>query len=758
MGELQKSLLTLFYLITGTFKYGDALNKNPINEDEKNRQVQEPKRVEPELESDDFSPEEQKKIIRMVCDDAEAGKLAMADWKEKKRKDKQHLNSEKPSIIEGLVKKAWMSDRNLGMAAGISDIYQATLYATCWNPDSIHFRATEKNDVDNRDNSEKFMKWVVGSAEANLDSEVDDFIHNRVNLGFSVMKIFWEVYYEWIDKRIPIPSKDGSRRIIGYKIKTEKRRFERGRMVNIDELDDILIPEYGKNVQDLKFFIETLHITYNDLEDFSDRGVIKNFDGNENKFLGVQSNNTDKLRKSDSEALGSQNDKSVTQDVESEKRNVPVDVYEWYGWFKKGGKRERYRFWVEPTSEIFLSGKPLRKINRAGKYPYVGGPLRRIPGFLRGGSLITLIAPAINALNNVFNQITDFQYQENCPDGWYDENDETLKGGMHDREPGKLNPVDGDPNKKIFIPNNSRSMAWAYQYIEFLLQIVERLTGAASYFLTSNAKDTTATRDNIVEEKGQVKFGLWVKRIQQDISEGLNMLFSMYQDWAPSNLATRVIGEDGKAIIKNLSINSIHGNLDCYIVPDITSGSKAYEKQVSMFAVESAQAGCVWVDPRINPRGNWLIWKDAFKKQGIQNPEQFMPPQPKENLDYSKEAEAHFAQLMQGDKPEPPPAESPEIVPCLTTFLRLKETRYQDLDEEYRQNFDDYLFKAYVNYGKFMKQVSMEHMQMQIAAKAAGNLEQMGVRPGAPPPPQQPARNGNAAPIVGAATGFGVNE
>ena len=110
------------------------MNKNPINSDEKDRQAQNPKRIEPDIETDDFSPEEQKRIVQMVLDDAEAGKLAMADWKIKKEKDKQHLNGEKPSIIEGLIKKAWMSDRNLGLAAGISDIYQATLYATCWNP------------------------------------------------------------------------------------------------------------------------------------------------------------------------------------------------------------------------------------------------------------------------------------------------------------------------------------------------------------------------------------------------------------------------------------------------------------------------------------------------------------------------------------------------------------------------------------------------------------------------------------------------
>ena len=730
-------------------------NKNDINEDEKKRQANEPERVLPELESDDFSPEEQTKIVRMVLSDVETGKLSMDEWKIKKEKDLQHLNSVAPSIIEGLTKEAWMSDRNLGMAAGISDIYQATLYATCWNPDSIHFKASETNDVDNRDNSEKFMKWVASNAEANLDPEVDDFISNRINLGFSVFRIYWEVKYEWVDKRIPRFSKDNKHRIEGYDLETECRRFERGRMVNVDELDDILIPDYGKNVQDLPFFIDTMHLTHSDLEGLSERGAIINFDGNEKKFLGIPPNEQNKLKKTDQESLGTTSQVPV-DDNESEKKNVPIDVYSWHGWYKKGGKRERYRFWVEPTTQLLLAGKPLRKINRAGKYPFVGGPLRRRPGFLRGLSLLTLIAPAINALNTVFNQIVDFQFFDNCPDGYYDQNDEVLKGGSHKIEPGKLKPVDGDPNKKIFYPNRQRLMAWGYQHIEFVMQIIERLTGAASYFLTTNQQDTTATRDKIVEEKGQVKFGLWVKRIQQDISEGLNMLFSMYQDWAPPNLAKRVLGEDGKAIIKNLSINSLRGNLDCYISPDITSGSKAYDKQLSMFVTQAANEGCVWLDPRMNPRGNWIIWKNAFKANGISNPEQFMPPQPKEQGDSNKQAEADFNQLMQGDQPEPPTADNPQIVEFLATFLKLKETRYQDLDDEYKPNFEHYFFVLNMNYNKFMKQIAQEQMQMRVATMAAQNLERMGARPGMMGPAGPPAipANGNAAAVAGNGKGM----
>ena len=41
-------------------------------------------------------------------------------------------------------------------------------------------------------------------------------------------------------------------------------------------------------------------------------------------------------------------------------------------------------------------------------------------------------------------------------------------------------------------------------------------------------------------------------------------------------------------------------------------------------------------------------------------------------------------------------------------------------------------------------------MQMQIAARAVGSLEQMGMKPGMGPAPQAPlATNGNAAAVIG---------
>ena len=68
----------------------------------------------------------------MVCADIEADTEVQRNWVDEVLKPAlRHKNAEKPSVIEGIKKKKWQSDRNLGVAPAIADSYHATLLATC---------------------------------------------------------------------------------------------------------------------------------------------------------------------------------------------------------------------------------------------------------------------------------------------------------------------------------------------------------------------------------------------------------------------------------------------------------------------------------------------------------------------------------------------------------------------------------------------------------------------------------------------------
>lgn len=693
-----------------------AKNKNPLNKEDSD-----PARVEPELETDKFSAKEKKDISEMIINDFDAGCQTMSNWISQKELDLRHYNAEKPSKLENLKKKAWQSDRNLGLCPSTCDAYQATLLSTCWNPDTIHYVAVEENDYNNQENLVRFTKWAVDKSEGNLYPEVDDFIHNRVVQGFSVFKIYWKVWYDWVDKRIP--TKTG-----GYSLKTEKMRFEKGVMKNIADIDDIIIPDYGKDLQEQPFLIEVIHTNANDFRDAVERKLFDIGDTPIDKFLDKIKVNADdatgRIRKLKEEQLG---ESSI---VNYDPTIHPIDLFEYHGYYKKGNKKERYRFIFEPFTETLLAGKPLRKITRTGKIPYIGGPFIRKPGKVRGKSLAALIADVVNAINNVFNQKSDFQYVSNCPFGFHRVTEEGYSKQAYELDPGVSYPTgDDDPAKSVFFPNLSRSTAWAFEDIKLLFEVLERATGAASYFMSNErGVSGTATRDKLINEKSETRFGLWVKRIQSDICEAITMFINMYQDWAPPNLGSRVLGKDGKKLFKNLSIKTLRGKYDARMTPDITSGSKAFEKEVMLWGYENLR-NSVWVNPQINPKGSYNLDADAAKKiMGLTNVEKYLGKEPPDLPGQGETLDDEWTRFMQGDDFEPPEGATALAIQHLAGHLRQKEEQFHELDDEYKPIFEKHLFQTAINIQTFMQERRKEQMATQLAVKMVGE-NNSGIQP-----------------------------
>lgn len=737
--------------------------RNPFRSEKKAEEKQESnplnamdqiaERIEPSIETDNFTPEEQREIIKMVQLDAENDIKSREEWLDQKVLDLQHYDNEKPSVLEKLEKEDWQSDRNLGMCAATCDIYQATLKATCWNPETIHFKANEENDIDHKTDLENFAKWAVGRNECNVEPEVDDFIHNRIVQGFSCFKVYWHVWYEWVERKLPKRNKEG--KVTGYDTKVEYKRFERGVMENIANIDDILIPNFGKNIQDLNHIIHVVHLTGDDVIDLGKRNIFTNVPEETVKKLkhACYAHNLGVIGQEKMKQLGVNSAEDITT---ADLRVFPVDVFEWYGTFKKDNKSERYRFHVEPKLGIFLAGKPLRKISKSGKYPFAGGSLIRKPGTVLGKSLPHLIAPIVNAINNVFNQKSDFQFFENCPFGFY-KPDENYQKSEYKVKPGILFPTD-TPND-INFPNLGRSMAWADSDLQFLLQMLERLTGAASFFMSNESGVSgTATRDRIISEKSDTKFSLWVSRILLDIGEALTMLINQYQENAPSDLGERVIGENGKKLFPNLSVETLRGGYDAYLAEDIVAGSKAYEKQLALWGFENLSQ-TVWMDPRINPLGSWNLVADTWKKMGQMEPERYLPPKPDAPMGSSKEVDNEFMRMKQGEVFDP--TEKDNIMEHFVGHQKQKQTKYHELDEEYRGNFDAHLFKTYIQYMTFLQQQQQQMIADQLAMKIIQNKEagiidevepDAGTKPGIATAPRPSVVPGVAVPSPRSAT------
>ena len=689
-----------------------------------------------DIKTDKFESDEQKKIVEMICEDIKADIEVQKDWVEERKKDELMKSGGKPSDIEGLTKKAWQSNRNLGITGAVCESINASLVATCWNPDSIHYVATEKNDIDNKDNRERFAKWAVGKNEMNFTPQADDYVNNKTSQGWAIFKVYYDVWFEWIDRMIPNKGKDG-RPNGTYKTEIEKKRFEKVVIENKNDLDDILVPRYGCEIQKLPHIIDTLHLTGDKIQEYSDNKVFDNVDdGLINNLKGIALNYKKKgLEAEKAKQL------SINDVTDADMKALPIDVHEWYGYYKKDNKRERYRFRIEKETKTFLSGKPLRKITPDGKYPFVGGPFIRKPGQLKGESLPHDIKDPTNALNSIFNQKQDFQYVTNCPFGFHRAQEGYTKSA-YDLEPGISYPTEGNPNESVFFPNIQRSMAWAQYDIELLFQVIEKKTGAASYFLTSESKGATLGRDKIVEAKSQTRFGRWVTGIQDEFCEAISMGVDLYARFAPKNLAERILGEDAKQLFPNFSRETIRYKGDARMEPDIIAGSKAYEKQLMMWGFSNLQQ-TIWFNPQVNPKGNWLLVRDTMKGMGYPAPDRYMPPEPQAEMGTSRTIDDIWARLMQGEVVEVDPNWNiPEI---LAGLYKKKGEKYFDLDKEYRPNFDNLIFQVEQAMRMFVKKLAEQAISDNIAKSIIAQNPQgppQGGQPAPASPEAMPAMEG----------------
>lgn len=687
-----------------------------------------------ETASDIFSPDEKNDLLKIIRDDVEYAENIQTDYITQKELDLKHYHLEKPSILEGLTKESWMSDRNLGLARSIADSFQATLLATCWNPDSINFVATNTIEIDNRNNQEKFTKWGMGEHEAHAFPEVDDFIHNRVVVGNSYFKIRREEWEEWVDRRIPMKNKEG--KTYKYEIKTEKVKMSKGLIENIPDIDDVLMPAYGKNIQKLPYFIQILHLQGEDVLGFIDRKVFK--PNNKEEYKKKLRNHTykEKLR-----TLGEQKMKSLGINESSisnlDVRRTDIDLYEWYGYYTKAGRNERFRIIVDLVNEEFLSAKPVRKINRSGKIPFAGGALMKEPGYLRGPSMMQIIAPIVNAFNNVFNQKSDFQTITNMPFGFHVP-DEGYTKGEYKLKPGVSFPVaeGSKASDKVYFPNLQRSMAWAESDMRILLEVLERLTGAASYFAVGQQRNKTLGQDQLVDKQSETRFGLWVSRIMDDIKEAIGMWFELYQDFPPKGLAERVVGDDGQKLFPNLSIDSLRGDTAVQMAPDRVAGSKSFQRQLSLWTFQAGQ-NMIWMNPQMNPEGNWNLCADTLKEVrgwSDNDVERYLGEKPKAKFDEA-ELGNEWYRFMNGEEFDPPEGVTQIAIQHLKGHQKQKEEKYHELAEEYRPIFDAHYFKTVVNVMKLMKEARQEQAANQVAGQMVANQP-----PGAQPSQQQGAQ------------------
>jgi hypothetical protein len=677
-------------------KFQEEASKKAENN---NKEIE--KSREESTESDKFSPKEQKEIVDKIILllDKERGNLS--EWIEKKKKSLKMSYNSSPSEIENLSKKDWMSDRNIGFCGATCDAIRTTLFSTCYNPDSIHAQPTEKNDVDRAGNVEKFIKAIVTDPRNKVENEFKDCCDNVVRVGVGFMKIYWNVDIKYINQR---SWKNGKLTIE----KGVEKRFEYAKIVNIANVDNIVCSDDANDINDLPFFSEKVSLYGADIKRFSKLGLFVNVDEKfKAKVVGCNPDRSglDEVKKDEQEISADYSE--LDFDV------APVDVIEAYLYFEKNGREEKYRFYIHEETETFLGGKPLRDVIPSGRLPYVCIPFDKITGKLRARSMPELIGDISNQINTCFNQKTDFQYTKNCPTGFYDPADPNVKGTF-ELEPNKMYPTNSP--QSVQLHRGGGSETWAIQDIQLLMEMGERISGAASYFLASNSKQSTATRDSIVAQKSDTRIGIWVKALLVGESDIFNMAVELYQAFAPSELGTRLLGKDGKNLFDNFSAEQIQGYYDVKLSPDIVAGSKAYKASLALNRYDLLSKNPLVMQ---YPVGLWNLTYDTLKETGTDFPDKYLPNEPKDEQKLSEEIENEFFKFQQGDIFEPPEGGSVEAIAHLKGHFKQFE-RLHLIPKEHQHLFTDHIFKTQLNIKNFKSEMMNEQIANQLVLNMQG--------------------------------------
>jgi hypothetical protein len=160
----------------------------------------------------------------------------------------------------------------------------------------------------------------------------------------------------------------------------------------------------------------------------------------------------------------------------------------------------------------------------------------------------------------------------------------------------------------------------------------------------------------------------------------------------------------------------------------------------------------IWLNPQVNPRGNWQLCADTFKEIGSLSDEEvkrYIGEQPKAKFDEA-EINNEWIRFLNGEDFDPPEGETALAMQHLEGHTKQKEEKYDKLSVEARPNFDAHLFKTMINAMKFMRNVKNEQIANELASRtimsSPNQPQQPGQQPQQPIQPNQPGTGNAVAP------------
>lgn len=595
----------------------------------------------------------------------------------------------------------WPNCSNIStmIATTVCDLLHSRIVPMVSNPSLVFWRPREKNDIDSADNINIFMKWAIEN-DMDFNTIIDDMVKGMVVDGTIGVKVFWNVEYKWVQRKIPV-------KFLGfktwkYKVQYEYKKFEKPEVCVLD-IEDVLLPYDAKDSQNCASVIHRNFYTLPELKHMQAQGQMRNVDESFESGLSdyIQRNEGGKKVKAEAEGR-TWND--------ARKNTYPILVYEWYGKIEYDGQWREVQLMVCPATKRLISAVLLVDISRIEERPIIVEPFLRRPGRIYGKSVCEQVRHLQKEMDAIHNQRIDagtiaiapfFFYR---PASGFDPKDVEIG-------PGYGIPVD-DPQHDIYIPTfNANMMTISFQEERIIMELIEKLTSVSSYQLGRESEivgsRATATGTMAIIGQGEQKFSLLGKRAQIIVAKVLTAILRKYQENMDRSLAERVIGREGPLFPEGMTPEDIAGQYDAYLELDLAASNRMMEKQTwQVLFTQMAQ------DPFVNadPARAWEVRNRYYKVVGVLDVEKYIGPKPP-SVNVNMEAEDEFNRMMQGEEVAPGPNE--DAFNHLLTHLAQKDSpRFQKMPMEYRPLLMKHITETQQLY---MKQLKQRQEQARIA-------------------------------------------
>jgi len=546
--------------------------------------------------------------LKKIVDDCESARSEWLEIREECLDLYNQIRVNKSDPWEGC------SNITVGVVPMHVNLMHSKLFPAVWSNDRVYWKPTEKSDIENVEQVQKFMDWVVRQ-EMKLGDNVDDILKNLVLEGTVALKTRWETKYRNIrDKKSTS----------GYK----EVAYSKAILENV-QIDQVYLPRLWKYdserpEDEAEFIGQKLFYRLPELKDLRRQGIFPISEEDLKKVTdAIEDTIGDTLAKKKDDAAG-------LAEFYAHLNSMPIEVHEFMLKYEINGEFIDSVLTVDLKSGVVLSAKPLTAIAPIGKRPWTIGQFIRRVGSPYGIGLAELMKGLAHELDAIHNQRIDAGSMSINPLGVY-RAASSFKPELVQTGPGVMVPVD-DVNDVKFVQVPSNLMV-SFQEERIIIEYIEKITSTSSFQMGRQSdivrSHATATGTMAIINQGEQAYTVLGMRAQRIMARAMTNILHTYQSFMPDDMALRVLGEDAQLLFPDgLTPENIAGGFDAYMVLDATVGNKSVEQQAKAAIVQNYQALLTMAQ---DPRGyriaaNWLKSIGEINIESILGP----PPQPKQ--------------------------------------------------------------------------------------------------------------------------------